>query len=112
MSETSSVVRPLLHVLELLHISAHRIHSGKVKVRGGWLHLGPEGQPDIGGHLPSGRAFYVEGKASHGDACNCKSCTAQRKFRKQAEADNALYVFARSVAEALQGLGLDAGSAR
>lgn len=111
MSETSSVVRPLLHALELLHVSAHRIHCGKVKVRNGWMHLNPKGLPDIGGHLHGGRAFYVEGKGYHGDSCNCDSCAAQRKVRAKYEKEGALYVFARTVAEALTGLGLVPGGA-
>lgn len=105
-SETSSVVRPLLKALEEMGISCHRIHCGKVRVRGGWLHLNKPGKPDIGGALPSGRAFYVEGKSSHTDGCNCDHCKAQRDERTKLEASGALYVQARSVDEALAGLGL------
>lgn len=106
MSETSAVVRPILSALEALGISCHRIHCGKVRVRGGWMHLNKPGKPDIGGVLPSGQAFYIEGKDSHPDACKCEHCTAQRDERVRLEAAGALYVQARSVEAALVGLGL------
>lgn len=106
MSETSTIVRPLLEALRKRGIACHRIHCGKVRVRGGWMHLNPEGKPDIGGHLPGGRAFYVEAKGSHTDACKCTHCAAQRQERERIEQDQALYVFARSVEEALRGLGI------
>jgi hypothetical protein len=106
MSETSDVVRPLLAALEALGIECHRIHCGKARVRGGFLHLNKPGKPDIGGVLPGGRAFYVEAKGDHRDACKCESCDAQRNNRVKLEAAGALYVFARTPDEGLRGLGL------
>lgn len=106
MSETSEVVRPILKALEALGVPCHRIHCGKVRVRGGWLHLNSPGKPDIGGTLPGGRAFYIEAKGAHGDGCGCDSCRGQRRERTALEAGGALYVFARSVDSALQALGL------
>lgn len=71
------------------------------------MHLNKPGKPDIGGVLPCGRAFYVEGKDSHKNNCKCEHCSAQRCERRLLEASGALYVHARSVEEALAQLGLD-----
>lgn len=39
-----------------------RCHSGMVRVRRGWLHLSPEGTPDIVGFLRDGRFIGLECK--------------------------------------------------
>ena len=106
MSEQSEVVRPLLDALHARAIYARRVMSGRVKVRGGWVHGAPAGTPDIYGFFGDGRGFVVECKKSHGDACKCPSCTAQRSTRRDLEQRKVLYVFARSVPEALASLGL------
>lgn len=106
MSETSEVTRPLLDALHALNIYAVRTHSGRVRIRGGWMHLGPKGTPDISGYFADGRGFVIETKKSCRDGCSCDSCSAQRETRKELERRNVLYVFARSVDAALVGLGL------
>lgn len=64
MSETSEVTTPGLEALSMLPQTwAERMHSGKVSVRGGWMHLAHEGTPDIVG-ARKGRAFACETKRS------------------------------------------------
>lgn len=66
MSETRDVVRPTLELLNgIPGVVAYRIHSGKVKVRGGWMHLAEPGTPDIGVCV-RGLAVYFECKAAKG----------------------------------------------
>lgn len=106
MSETSEVTRPLLVALAKLGVYAVRVQSGRLRVRGGWMHLAPEGTPDISGFYGDGRGFVVETKKSCRDGCPCKSCAAQRRVRVELETRHVKYVFARSVDSALQALGL------
>lgn len=62
MSETSEVTTPGLKALRFLSQTwAMRVNSGGVKVRGGFMHLAPEGTPDIMG-TRKGRAFACETK--------------------------------------------------
>lgn len=83
-------------------VTAWRCNSGKVRVRGGFMQLAPNGTPDIIGFLrPAGRFFGIELKASHKDNCSCVKCEGQRKWATRAQADGVLYVKARTVAEAL-----------
>lgn len=59
MSETSDVVRPTLEALNSIPgCVAFRIHSGRVKVRGGWMHLGESGLPDIGAVVRERPVFF------------------------------------------------------
>ena len=39
-----------------------RVHSGKTKVRGGYMQLAPTGTPDLLGHAADGRAVALEVK--------------------------------------------------
>jgi hypothetical protein len=93
-------------VLSALHkmpgVTAWRCNSG---VRGR-VRLAPAGTPDIIGYLSSGRFLGIETKASHKDACACESCAAQRAWGSRAKANGVLYLRARTVAEAISGLGL------
>lgn len=47
MSETSDIVSPILDALKQAGIFAMRMNSGKMRVRGGYVHLCPVGTPDI-----------------------------------------------------------------
>ena len=47
MTERKDITTPILKALIQLGIMAHRINSGTVKVRGGWVKLAPEGTADI-----------------------------------------------------------------
>lgn len=66
MSETSTIVTPALEALNAIPgVVAYRIHSGRVQVKRGWLHLGPSGQADIGVCV-RGRCLFLEAKTAKG----------------------------------------------
>jgi hypothetical protein len=53
----------ILDLLALYHIKAFRVQSGKVRVRGGYMHLAPEGTSDLIGYMPyTGRILAIETK--------------------------------------------------
>jgi hypothetical protein len=60
--ETSLQAR-IVEALELAGFLVIRVHSGTVKVKRGWMHLGPEGFPDL---LVVGQRF-LEVKTDSGD---------------------------------------------
>lgn len=48
MSENDSITRPLYDAINAIpYCVAHRLHSGKVQVRRGWMQLEPKGTPDV-----------------------------------------------------------------
>lgn len=62
MSETSELVNPFIRWCNgIPGVWARRIHSGKVAVRRGWLHLGSEGAPDAL-WMVDGRSYLTEFK--------------------------------------------------
>lgn len=62
MSETSTIVTPSIKALNgIPGVLAYRVHSGRVKVVGGWMHLGPAGFPDIGCCI-NGLSVFLEAK--------------------------------------------------
>lgn len=56
------------------HIFFRRIQSGKVKVRGGWMQLAPEGTADIVVFPANGMPRWIELKAP-----NCTTAKARKK---------------------------------
>ena len=65
MSEQSEITGPLVKMLRQMGIFTLRLNSGKVRVRGGYMHLCPEGTADIL-CWPKGRTCWLETKASKG----------------------------------------------
>ena len=65
MSETSEITGPLVKKLRQMGIFTLRLNSGKVKVRGGWMQLCPEGTADII-CWTKGRTLWLETKALKG----------------------------------------------
>lgn len=67
-----------------------RRNSGKIKTRhGSWVFLGEIGTPDYSGHLPGGRAWYVELKKPGAKPTNARDklrWEAQEKFIAEATA--------------------------
>lgn len=105
MRESELLAAVLVSLKKLPGITAWRCNAGR---RGG-VRLAPRGVPDIIGYLsPRGRFFGVELKADHKDACPCKSCSAQRVWASRAIANGVLYVKARTVEEAVNGLTVEA----
>jgi hypothetical protein len=57
------------------------VHAGRVKVRGGWMHLSPVGTPDICGYaLGSGRFIGIEIKVA-GNRTDKARAAAQTAFQ-------------------------------
>lgn len=74
-----------------------RQNAGKVQTsKGHWIELGPEGIADIVGILPDGRIYFVECKTRTG-----RQREAQKRWQKAVEALGAIYVVARSGAQAV-----------
>lgn len=66
MSETADIVSPLIESLNAIPgVWARRMHSGKVRARGGYVYLGATGAPDIFA-LVRGRALFLEAKLPKG----------------------------------------------
>lgn len=66
MSETHDVVRPTIELLNgIPGVVAERLHAGRVKVRGGWMHLGHPGAPDVVATV-KGLSVYFEAKTAKG----------------------------------------------
>lgn len=62
MSE-NELQRSILDALrQMPGVTVWRCQSGKVKVRGGWMELAPNGTPDIIGFLDSGQFMAIEVK--------------------------------------------------
>ena len=56
------IQKDILAYLHTIRICAWRNNSGTVRVRGGYMHLAPEGTPDILGYMPDGRLLGIEVK--------------------------------------------------
>jgi hypothetical protein len=82
--------------LERLGYLVIRVQSGKVKVKGGWMQLAPEGTPDL--HVMSpGLATWLETKVKDG-----KLRPSQVAWHERAKKGGHRVAVVRSVAEALQ----------
>lgn len=92
----TSLARAIREALSVLGVVAWREQSGQVRVRRGYMHLAPEGTPDIVGHMPDGRALYLEVKHGKG-----KERPAQTAFLARARAAGCVCGTVRSVAEAV-----------
>jgi hypothetical protein len=84
-NETADITSPLIDSINAIPgCVARRQHAGRVKVRGGWMHLGAEGWPDILA-IVRGRVLMIETKVPGGQpspaqiACHARlrACGAQ-----------------------------------
>jgi hypothetical protein len=72
-TENADITRPLYDAINAIpYCVAHRLHSGKVKVRRGWMQLEPKGTPDVLALLRNGPMqmhwpVYFETKALDGE---------------------------------------------
>ena len=104
MSGETPIIRDILDALEQLGVEAFRAQSGRVRVRGGWMVLCPEGTADILGYLPpAATMFGVECKTPGG---RHPLTDEQQAWGERLVRAGGLYVVARTVGEALAGLGL------
>ncbi|HEY3234310.1 MAG TPA: VRR-NUC domain-containing protein [Polyangiaceae bacterium] len=65
MSETELSLG-VAHVLERLGCIVIRVHSGQVRVGGGYMQCAPSGTPDRLVLMPGGRSCWLEIKEKHG----------------------------------------------
>lgn len=105
MSE-STLQRDVLNYLKLVPgIVFGRSNSGLIKTsQGQWVHLLPKGWPDITGHLPDGRALYIElkdptRKPSRDNAKRRATIAAQEAFIADAARKGCVAFRATSVDE-------------
>lgn len=62
-----------------------RTNSGLIQTKQGrWVHLAPKGTPDYTGHMPDGRALYIELETDAGQESK-RSATRRETKRLQAE---------------------------
>ena len=60
-SETT-LSRNIQEALARMGVRVLRLQSGRVRVKGGWMQLAPEGTPDLLAILKSGRVLWIEVK--------------------------------------------------
>lgn len=96
MSETD-LSRAIQDALALAGVVVARTQAGRVRARGGWVHLAPEGWPDLTGYLPPhGRMLALEVKRP-GE----KPSPAQVEWRAKALTAGVLAAVVHSPQEAL-----------
>lgn len=98
MSESALTAAVLRALGQLPGVTVWRCNSG----RRGRVHLAPAGTPDVIGYLRGGRFIGIETKASHGDECTCRSCTAQRAWAARAKACGVIYARVRTLDQAVE----------
>ncbi len=90
-------------------LTAARTNSGLVQTKAGrWVHLCPKGWPDITGHMPDGRALYIElkdPKAGRGNARRRETIALQEAFIAAASARGCVAFTARSLEEVADRIG-------
>jgi hypothetical protein len=104
MNETD-LYDPIKKTLERIGCIVTRVHSGKVKVRGGWMQLADEGTPDHHVMCPDGSSFWLETKTQEGDLS-----PAQRRWHERAKKSGHRVAVVRSPREALAVVGQRAAS--
>lgn len=88
----SKLKSEVLAFLRVCGIRFFRMQSGKVRVRGGWMQLCPDGTPDI--LCLSGKTVWLELKQETG-----KMRKAQEVFRVDAESRGEKYHVIRTTAD-------------
>ena len=96
MSETD-LYDPIKKLLEKCGHIVTRVHSGKVKVRGGWMQLADPGTPDHHVMSPGGVSTWLETKTPVG-----KLNAAQKAWHERAKRNGHRVKVVRTPAEALQ----------
>lgn len=99
MSETSELTGPLVKMYQQAGAIAFRMNSGKVKVRGGWMQLAPNGTSDILVFPVSGPVTWVETKIKNG-----KQNEDQLEFELRVKMFGHRYILARTIDEGMEAL--------
>lgn len=103
MSETD-LYDPIKKTLERIGCIVTRVHSGKVKVKGGWMQLADEGTPDHHVMCPDGSSVWLETKTEEG-----KLSPAQRRWHERAKRNGHKVAVVRDPRQALAAVGQRAG---
>jgi hypothetical protein len=103
MSETSTLTGPIAEMLEERDILCFRMQSGRVKVRGGWMKLCPEGTADLL-CFPPGRVLWIETKAVEKET-HKKQRESQEKFRQKVLSKGHEHMTARAIEDVIAALG-------
>lgn len=96
MSETD-LYDPIKKTLERFGHIVTRVHSGKVKVRGGWMQLADPGTPDHHVMSPGGLSTWLETKTPTGSLSH-----AQKAWHERAKKEGHRVAVVRSPREALE----------
>lgn len=96
----TELTRAIIDMLTGLGIVVWRQQCGSVRVKRGYMHLAPEGTPDICGHMPDGRALFLEVKMPKE-----KPTAEQEAFLSRAARAGCLVGVVRSVEDAVRVVG-------
>lgn len=101
MSETSELTGPLLKMLRQAGVMCFRMQSGRVKVRGGWMQLCPNGTADILCFPRKGGVLWLETKAVKRDPHRAQR-EAQAEFCDSVTAMGHRYLQIRDLGDVLE----------
>ena len=90
-------------MLEQTGAVVFRMQSGKIPMRGRWIHLCPEGTADLLCFPRSGGVVWIETKAPKGRTAK-EQLEAQEAFRQRVEAVGHRYIKAFTIDEGLRAL--------
>lgn len=103
MSETSDLTGPLRKMYEQAGALVFRMQSGKIPLRGRWVHLCKEGTADLLVFPRSGGVVWVETKDPNGKT-NKERAEAQARFKSEVEAYGHKYLKVSTIDEGLRAL--------
>ena len=66
MKTENQIQNEIIEYLTCCGFIVHRMQSGKVKVKGGWMQLCPEGTPDLFAVGRNGKTIWIEVKTKNG----------------------------------------------
>lgn len=109
-ADLSTQVQAYLKLFEPMGLVWRRTNSGMAKRGPHWVHLAPAGTPDITGHMPDGRALYIElkdpkRKASRDDEKRRAAIAKQEAFVAQAAAAGCVAFRATTLEQVAERLG-------
>lgn len=105
MSETRTITTPILQALKKMGILCFRMNSGKLRVRGGFVHMAKRGTADIlcFPYITSTRrsnVLWIETKDPQGATAK-EQREAQAAFKEEVEALGHTYLKAHSLDDVL-----------